>query len=73
MPSVRAVEGGEIRVTCPVSGYPIQSITWQKGGEKKYKKVSFPVYIVAKMASWKRARIRLEAEAEAAVPNCPGH
>ncbi len=40
MPSVRAVEGGEIRVTCPVSGYPIQSITWQKGG-KRNKKVSF--------------------------------
>ena len=32
IPSIRAVENGLIEVTCPVSGYPIQSIVWEKDG-----------------------------------------
>ena len=28
---VSGVEGGWLQVDCPVSGYPIQAITWKKG------------------------------------------
>ena len=28
---VSGVEGGWLQIVCPVSGYPIQSITWKKG------------------------------------------
>ena len=28
---VSGVEGSQLRVQCPVSGYPIDKITWEKG------------------------------------------
>ncbi|KAG8228351.1 hypothetical protein J437_LFUL006802, partial [Ladona fulva] len=34
MPNVSAVAGESLYITCPVAGYPIDSITWEKGGRK---------------------------------------
>ena len=30
-PTVKAIEGQRLQVSCPASGYPIEQITWQKG------------------------------------------
>ena len=31
MPNITAVAGERLMITCPVGGYPIDSITWEKG------------------------------------------
>ena len=31
MPNITAVAGERLMTTCPVGGYPIDSITWEKG------------------------------------------
>ncbi|GFR31017.1 down syndrome cell adhesion molecule-like protein Dscam2 [Trichonephila clavata] len=31
-PNISAISGQELVLNCPVGGYPIKSITWQKGG-----------------------------------------
>lgn len=31
MPKVTAVAGRALEVKCPVAGYPIEAITWEKG------------------------------------------
>jgi hypothetical protein len=31
MPSIPAVAGQQLVVKCPVAGYPIDTITWEKG------------------------------------------
>ncbi|CAB4064373.1 DSCAM [Lepeophtheirus salmonis] len=34
IPIVKAIQGKDLRISCPVSGYPIQSILWQRDGYK---------------------------------------
>lgn len=31
MPKVTAVAGSDLNIKCPVAGYPIESITWERG------------------------------------------
>lgn len=31
MPKVTAVAGTDLNIKCPVAGYPIESITWERG------------------------------------------
>lgn len=31
MPNISAIAGEPLYVACPVAGYPIDSITWEKG------------------------------------------
>jgi hypothetical protein len=31
MPDIKAVMGREVRVLCPASGYPLETIIWSKG------------------------------------------
>jgi len=33
VPPIKAVAGKTLHVQCPVSGYPIETITWEKGIE----------------------------------------
>ncbi|KAF4532567.1 hypothetical protein B566_EDAN008491 [Ephemera danica] len=34
MPNISAVAGEPLQITCPVAGYPIDTITWEKGERK---------------------------------------
>ncbi|XP_046406414.1 Down syndrome cell adhesion molecule-like protein Dscam2 [Ischnura elegans] len=34
MPNVSAVAGESLYITCPVAGYPIDTVSWEKGGRK---------------------------------------
>jgi hypothetical protein len=36
MPDIKAVMGREVRVLCPASGYPLETITWSKGELYRY-------------------------------------
>lgn len=31
MPKINTVAGDDLRIKCPVAGYPIDSISWEKG------------------------------------------
>lgn len=31
MPKVTAVAGNDLNIKCPVAGYPIEAITWERG------------------------------------------
>lgn len=31
MPKITAVAGNDLVIKCPVAGYPIESITWERG------------------------------------------
>ena len=34
IPPVKAIEGQTVLVACPASGYPLETILWQKGKER---------------------------------------
>lgn len=44
MPRVTAVAGRALEVKCPVAGYPIEAITWEKGVRVEYLKMLLSDY-----------------------------
>ena len=44
MPNITAVAGERLMITCPVGGYPIDSITWEKG--ESIKQFDFIFFLV---------------------------